>query len=217
MAVSQAFFNVGMSGMFSLAVPFDIALVSGVSYRIEAVNTIETLLKHALDVKNLVYLDNGLTEQDYLADLNNKVTIITLVAGSYPTIMVPSRYILTTPDQNIVPYYEPIIGVSLGLLPQALPLEHLQQQIAAVISDTIGVEVPTTDVKINALPLTSGIDAEEHKRLETIRINNIANRTTDRALYLQEVEKNRVLQQAYNDLSKIVVDSGLAVPAPPSL
>lgn len=208
----QSFFTVGMSGLFTLSVPFDTKLLTGVSYRISAINSIDSLLLHALDVKKIIYLDQGLTEQQYIDDLNNRVDIVTLVSGNNPAIMLPSSYITKTPEQNVVPYYEPILGISLGLLPQALPLEILQQQIAALISDVIGVEVPAEMVKINALPVTKGIDATRHRELETIRENNIKNRTTDRALYLQAVEKNKELVQVNNELSKIIIEGGLALP-----
>lgn len=204
----------GMKGIFTLAPPYADDVLPDVEYTLAAVSSITALEQHAINVKSTVFLSKGLTEENYLECVEGGIQLATLTSAGQPTIYVPETYISITPNQNVVPYYEPVISMSLGILPQALDLTLLRQQIAAVVSDVIGVELPIDHVILGALPLAKAISADKHAELETKRLALIETRTSDRAKYLQLLAKYDEVLKVNNDLSKIIVDSGLAVPKP---
>jgi hypothetical protein len=202
----------GMKGIFTLAPPYADMVLQDVEYTLSAISTIGALEQHALNVESLVFIDPGLTSDDYRQAVEGGIGIATLTSAGQPTIYVPETYISTTPNQNVVPYYEPIVSMSLGLLPQSLDLTLLQQQLAAVISDVIGVQLENDQIILGAMPLAKAVSADEHATLETKRLALITLRTSDRAKYLEMLEKYDEVVRINHELSKIIVDSGLAIP-----
>lgn len=198
-------------GVYTVNQPFQ--LVASTLYSCKAIRSYADLIDSGVDVYNVYYVPNGLTQQQYQADLTAGANIITLMSDTSPTVHVPDTYIVAFPSMDNIPYSEVIMALSLGPLPDALDLSFAQQQIADAASNSIGVE-PT--VQIFLVPTTGVMTSEESAAAETARQAAITNRTTDYAALLAAQQDLATLQSKYATLSQIAISKGIFNPPAPS-
>lgn len=204
---------IGSKGVIKLKSPFSDLLAKregiDLEYRVSAINTIDALEMSGFNVFNFIYKDNGLGEDTYQKAKQNGIPIITLTSVGKPTLQVPQDYVTSMPVCDGIPYYEPVLHASLGLIPRELDVHFLKQQVSSVITDTVGVSEEVIDVQISELPVEGVVGLEEHERLETIRISNVKNRTTDRALHLKLQDENVELKKEIVRLQTILIKHNL--------
>ena len=171
-----------------------------------AIRTFKDLYELGEDVYEKYYLPLGLSRTDFQADNDNSVAIITLISDDNQIIYVPDSYILSFPDMGEVKYHRVVLSVDFGVLPEYLDFDHTKEQVGNVASDVIG-KMPT--VEIHVAPSSGVITPDEHETLESSRLFNVQNQTTDRAKYLQQLRLNDDLIQRLQTLEQIVIDNGL--------
>jgi PKD repeat protein len=187
------------NGVYTLIAPWE--TVANTTYTCIAARSFQDLLQHGVDILNTYYTPMGLGQTQYQADLAAGANLITLVSPNQPTIYVPDTYIVGFPDLSNVAYQNVILSCQLGPLPDTLDLSFIQQEVAALVSDTIGVE-PTVNVHVS--PSTQVVTPAQAASLETARQAAITNRTTDRAevLALQaQVQALNALVATYENLA----------------
>jgi hypothetical protein len=197
------------SGEYTVNAPF--ALVPNTIYVCKAIRSYADLIASGVNVYQVYYANNGLSQSQYTADLNAGANIITLMSDTSPTVYVPDTYIAAVPSIDNVPYSEVIMAVSLGPLPSSINLAFAQQQIADAASNTIGVEA---DVQIWLLPTTGIMSQAQSDAAETARQAAITNRTTDYAALLALQAQYAQLQSKYTILENMVIQAGLVSPTP---
>ncbi len=171
---------INAKGFFTLKSPW--SLPANAVYECIAVREFADFTSIGEDVYSLVYEPRELERSVYEIDRNNDEKIVTLASATRPTIYVPSSYITGYPAMDNVAYSHVVVSASLGALPDQLDLTFLQDQLAGVISDVVGV---TTEVHLNLAPSDSYISASQHATLEAARQDAIASRTTDRAKLIE--------------------------------
>jgi hypothetical protein len=191
-------------GRYTLKDPFvtDLATL----YTCAAVRTFRDIKERGYDPFNEFYEPMGLTEVDYNLDVSKNASIVTLVSDSQPIIYVPDTYILSYPNQQLVPYKHIVLSVSLGLVPDYVDYTFLRNQIAGLVSDVIGVE---PIVELHVAPTNDSLSSEEHDILETTRQAAINLRTTDRANVLNLQRQNTALVERLQTLEQILKNEGL--------
>jgi len=128
--------QINATGSYELRTPW--VIDSNVDYRCEALRGFEELELDNIDVYDRFYNPKGVSEQRFGEDRVNGINIVTLMSTDGPTIHVPSSYILKFPNNLNVPHSRLIMAIDLGLIPDHLDFYQLQQDILALVTNTIG-------------------------------------------------------------------------------
>lgn len=195
------------AGLYQLRLPWTIP--ANVVYECIAVRSFRDYVQKGEDVYTTYYQPMGLTLAQYEADRALGANLVTLASASNPTIYVPDTYIEAYPFLGDIKYSHVVLSVSLGVVPDKMDLTFVRSQVAAVVSDTIGV-VPT--VNVNVAPSTGLITQAQHQILETARNAAITNRKTDRARIIELQVLVDAQQQRIAGLEEIIIDAGLLPP-----
>src|SRR5574343_92419 len=172
--------NIGSLGYYNLISPFDTKVIPTERYRCQSLRKISDYLANNEDVKQIVYLDNGLTEVDYIQDAEVDMTIIGLQSAEGHWLYVPVRYVATYPIVNGIPYRSIMIGVSLPPLPLSRDLSSIETDITNLIRDVLGVTPVVKKIETSSV---IQVEKSAHEVEEALR-NTVSNgRTTDRSRY----------------------------------
>lgn len=195
------------AGLYQLRTPWSVP--ANVVYECIAIRDFKDYVQKGEDVYTTFYQPMGLSEAQYQADRALGANIITLASPSNPTIYVPDTYIEAYPFLGDIKYSHVVLSVSLGVVPDKMDLTFVRSQVAAVVSDTIGV-VPTVNVAV--APSTGLVTQAQHQVLETARNAAITNRKTDRARLIELQALVDAQQQRIAGLEQIIIDAGLLPP-----
>lgn len=196
---------IGATGSYNLLEPFGAALHPNTLYKLSAVRYFVDIENNGGNVYELYYKPYGLTEQNVATDRQNNVAILTLITTNYAPLYVPTSYVKTYPNQEVKPYSQYILTLSLGPLPDDVILEPTMAAVAAAASDTIGV---TPTVHVGVMPLSDVISPEENENREATRNAAITNRTTDFARLREANATIASLNQQIQIYQKICKDNG---------
>jgi hypothetical protein len=195
---------IGTKGIYTLKAPF--TTQPNELYRCGAIRSFKDIENFGQNVFKLYYEPFGISQSVYNTDLQNGEVIVALLSDKYPPIYVPSSHITSFPNLGSKTYHHVVLAASLGPIYEAVDLTYLKQQVAAVISDTIGL-VPKVELAI--APMTGVVTPEEHEATEVARQAAITNRVTDRARLIQSERQKTALEQRVLMLEAIVRDNGL--------
>lgn len=204
--------GIGVQGVFTLKTPFDTQLLANTAYQVVAVRKLSDIAAAGGDPQALYYTPLGISSADYQTDLAAGVVIVSLQAGNGTWLYVPASYILAMPDQGGVPYTSLILGATLGPVPNATDLSYLFTQVAALISDTLGLDPANVSVQSVAISPTQNISAAEHTTLEAARQARITASSTEHAQLLAMTAQRDALQTLCNQLQTAL--AGYIAPAP---
>lgn len=189
---------INVRGLFNFKEPF--ATVEDKYFTVSGVVSIRTLVAQGKDILTEVYLDNTLTQEDYNADLEANVILITLITDRGVQLTLPSEYLLTLPEINTVDYHHLVLGVSLGSVPKAMSLEYLKEQLISITAESVGI---TPTVSKFVVPTEGTVSLETHIALEEARTLGLGQAVTARgqldkanAAIVSLQEKVTLLQQA---------------------
>lgn len=185
----------GARGIYTLRTPFP--NITTKIYQCSAIRSFRDYLDLGKSAYEEIYLPLAIDEADYLADLAAGANIVTLISPNNPTVYVPDTFITKYPDLEYVQYANIVVSAALGAVPDELDLSLMQEQVAGVISDVIGV---TPIVRIHAYESGGVVTRAQHEINELARNAAVTNRVTDRARYLAIVEERAALQARLVDL-----------------
>lgn len=191
-------------GVYTLRAPF--TAPSDVIYECIAIRRLEDFTDKGENPLKLVYEPFGLTQAHLDADKAQNASIVTLRSDRRPSIHVPDSFILNYPNVGSVEYQQVVLSLTLGAVPAFLDLEFVKDQIAAITSDTIGV---TPTVTAHVAPSSGAVSQAQHDATEIVRNAAIANRTTDRARYLEQLAICETQAQQIRFLEQVLIDAGL--------
>lgn len=194
--------QINTKGIFKLTNPFNDKLTAKVPYSCISVRSIQDMLLSKIDVVKSIYIDNGLTKQDYENDLKNGVLIVTLRSDTGKTVVVPASYIAGYPQLGGVPYVPFILGVNLGNLPKNIDISLLKDKINSVVMEYLGV---ASQCQLVVSGEEQILTDNEHAQIESQRQQNIVAKKTDYAKLLEmTAERDRLLQECtmYKDYIK---------------
>lgn len=184
-------------GIYTLRTPFPD--ISNKIYECTAVRSFGDYIDLGKSAFDEVYAPLSIDLSVYEDDLADKANIVTLTSPNEPTIHVPDTFIEKYPDLEYVRYANVAISASLGAIPDELSLLLLQDQVAGVISDVIGV---TPVVRIHAYASAGVVTMAQHAINEAARTAAVTNRTTDRARYIALATEKALLEQRVQDLEE---------------
>ena len=195
---------IGTQGVYGLKAPF--TTVPNTVYTCAAIRYFVDLENLGVNIYTAYYQPFGLETTQVDTDRRGTVAVITLVSDTAAPIYVPSSYVVSYPDLTHRDYHHVVLSASLGPLPDYIDLSFVQASMAALISDTIGLE---PQVHISVAPLTDSVSPEQHEFLEVARQAAIVNRTTPRAQVLELQQTKTQLEQRLAIMELILRDHGL--------
>lgn len=169
--------DIGLSGVFELRTPFDTKVPNKTKLICKAIRKISDYLASSEDVKELCYLNNGLTEEDYENDLISDTEIVSLQSGEGQWLYVPAGYIVSYPLTNGVPYRSLVIGVNLPQIPVDQDLSDMNTDIANVVKDHIGLLPIISSVETSTIIYVATDKHESNIALRNLEKNNKSYRT----------------------------------------
>lgn len=143
--------TIGSSGVFTLAPPFDKKAGPNEAFTVKAIRTISELEANSFDVKNNYYLNQGLSEQMYIDDVQKDMHIVSLQSGYGQWIEVPASFILKYPRIDGVPYQRYNIVIGLPAVPLDMSVDLLKDELVDIASDYIGAEVGSAVVETSTV------------------------------------------------------------------
>jgi len=162
-------------GKFRAKEPLDKILDPNINYKVIAVRTIREYLDTDTDVLNLIYLPEGLTEQDFNNDLNENMPIVTLLSPSGSYIYIPANKLASIPDVTGYKFRRKIISVDLGFIPDDTDLTWLNDEIKDLVLTKYGVEPDVSTVNASQAYLYTD---DEYQTFETKRELNVKDNLT---------------------------------------
>lgn len=173
----------GNKGKLTFSFPFD-KYNSDREWTVVGDNNIIQLTKLGANVKDIVYIANGLTEVDYNKDIADGITIITIMDESENTTNIPRNKIIEEGTES----YR-YIGYGLAIPLPSLPVDFdttaLEADIKAVIKEKIGYDVNIEKAELTGVTLVSDI---QHKLYMQHLENGITSKTSYKTKYLKMVE-----------------------------
>jgi len=183
---------INSKGIFRVKSPLTNYIKQDIQYTITNIRNIRDMVDDGLDVLNIVYLQQGLTKDQYTNDLANNEVIVTFKAPNGSYYYVPSNMILSVPDVSGVIYVEKTIGINLGVLPKNLDIDFIKTDIKNLILDKLGVKADVVIVDTSEEYVYTYTESET---MEKQRKGNIKNGLSIVAQY------NKLLT-SYNELKQ---------------
>lgn len=166
-----------MKGVVITIAPFDTLINPRLIQECIGVETINGLLAKGDDPFTDVYESIGLTEDQFNADSDTGVRVITLQSSLGEIYSVPETYIEAIPDANGVPYRCAMLGISLSAIPDEMNIAELKTELSDVIFNYLGVRSEIKEVMYGE---PSILTQEEHTAVEVARVANITNNVSSR-------------------------------------
>jgi hypothetical protein len=173
MAINGVVPPLNATGLYTVTAPFK--LQPGAAYQCIATREFRDLSNNNIPVWERYYSPYGLSKEQYQTDVNNGVVLVTLFSDDYGAVYIPSSFIESYPDLSGVRFRHRIASVSLGAIPDTLPLEDFQKKLSELASDVVGIE-PT--VIIHSVELSDAVSSDDALRFEQARQARIKDRDT---------------------------------------
>ena len=191
--------SIGTEGSFSFLVPFNATMSTYVIYRILSISKLSSIKEQGLDPLNNIYIIGGLTEVDYINDLNNDVTIVQLGLGS-GAYYIPEGYISAGPSQDGVNYAKQSMGINLGTLPKDIDLTNLKLDIVELVKSHLGINC---SIKNSDISNMSKIPYNIHNQFLTIRNSRITAGDNYKDKYDEKLVLINKLYDKISDLEEV--------------
>ena len=191
----------GRRGKVVFKAPFD-SYNSDKEWTVVANDTIPHLISFGINILQDVYEKQGLTETDYGNDIIEGVNIIGVADDGQFLLYVPMNRIELDETEHPYEYVEQVLTLALPPLPVGYNLTELMNDLKTVVKEKIGYEVNAESVFLSGKTMVNAVD--HNIMLEKLNLPTIEKRGY-KTKYLQEVEKNTMLNKIVIDLKKLVV------------
>jgi hypothetical protein len=165
----------GLKGTFKLNQPLDSILNPNIVYTVFGIESINKMLTDGIDVKTIIYINQGLSLEDYTVDLENNIPIVTLTTEAKQLFYIPSRFIANMPEATGVIYKQKAILINVGYLKDDLDIEFIKEDVNDLVSSMIGTKCESSIEDLSGGYLLSYEDSDVK---EKDRIKNITNKIT---------------------------------------
>lgn len=191
--------KIGSTGLYQFKDPF---VTTSFEYTCVKIENVKELVNDGINVYELYYLSNNLTEAIYLSDLQEDVALITLVAKNKVDLVIPDTYILQVPLNDIVPYHRLVVSVDLGVLPKSVTITNLINELLESSESMIGQPVVVSQ---HTIPITQTYTENESLIMENTRKNNIVKLQSKLSLKLYYENIIKILKERIKNLESLVI------------
>lgn len=192
-----------LSGTYTVKAPF--VLATGVTYSCIAQREYKDLVINNVSVYDRFYSPYNISRAEYEADVKNNAVMITLFSDDAPTVYIPSTYITSYPDLSAVTFRHRVLSISLGAIPDTMPLDDFISKVGSLSSDVLGV-IPT--VTQHSVSLSTTVSTQAANAFEAARQARIKDRTSEHAQLLAAQAENNDLRQRNALLEQALIAAG---------
>lgn len=194
--------SINSTGYYKLAAPYSALISRTTQYTCQGTSTISGLIAQGVDVLNAIYLATGDTKANYLKDLANNISIVTISSGIGSVIKFPSSAMLAIPQTNGIIYRNTVLGIALSATPDYLDLSTLQTEISDMVYNHLGIKSTTFLTTIGS-PTVLTVDQDNAvKSARQAAITNPASTYHANQLLMQE---NAALRARLAQLEEYIV------------
>ncbi len=190
----------GSKGKVVFLTPFD-AYNSDKEWTVSGIDSIPHLKSFGIDILELVYKKQGLTESDYAADIVSDISIVAFTDDAQMLLYVPANRVELGIEHPVI-YREKILGIALPSLPVDYSLATLIEDLKITVKEKIGYDVNIEEISVSGNTMVKKTDHD-------IIVNKLNLPTIEKrgykTKYLQEVLKNIALNTIVEDLKGLVV------------
>lgn len=172
-------------GYFTFMPPFNIPKYEDKKYTVIAVRNVTDMINSNESPYDGVYAPAGLTEKDFLYDIERKVPIVTLMSTEQKYLYIPANRIKSLPTIAGVEYQELILAVNLGPLPVDYDIGIISNIIKDDVYAASGIQSTVEKLKSSNVKL---IDELEHKKYKQL-LDNKKSVTKSYGIRYKELEK----------------------------
>ena len=188
--------DIGTKGKYILIDPW--TTDDSTIYSCERISSIvDFKLTNKVDVLKEIYLDNGLTKEDYIYAVKNNIKIVTLKTDKRIQINIPDNYIKKMPDMGFVGYRQYIISLNLKLLPDNIDLTSTIEELVSVVSKTLNVEVTP---KVHNYISNKFVSWDRYIELEETRLSGVKPYQTQWERIAELEKRNKALSDVISEL-----------------
>lgn len=191
--------QLGAEGPLITRQPIDNIIKPGVKYTIIAIRSIGDVITSGEDVYKNIYIPLYLTREDYIRDLANDISLITLEDDSNKKYRIPSSYIIGYPLIGGVKYQDVGLAINLGALPVDFDLSVLFDSISNIIIEKLGVEPQITKANLSKMYyLSEDQDTifrrrityrKEHWVSDAFKLSILQEKFDEQTLFLRKLEE----------------------------
>ena len=188
---------IGSKGVFTFAPPFDTLINNNLIYTVASMELLTSIFNDGRKPFETIYSPSKLTEQDYSDDMKDGVFIVGFVSSGGESFFVPSDRIRSAPRVDGYTFVGKALVLNLGNVPCDLDLSALKSVLSDTVYDVAGIRAPITEVLTSAAIKVSEADYKAYM-LKLANAKKIDK--SYKALYLEEVEKNRKLNNLLDNI-----------------
>jgi len=148
----------GAKGQFKLTVPFDTLIKPTDILEVKSIRSITELNASGENPLDLIYKAVGLTEDEFMIDLNASIPIVVMVTTGNSYIYIPANRITSAPIISGINYQEKILACSVGNLPLDYDFNLVKDTIIQSVMDSTGIEVNIEIVASSKVNRVSDVD-----------------------------------------------------------
>lgn len=141
--------EVGTSGYFNLAEPFNTLSLTFERYTVKAVRKLSDYLSNNEKPLDDIYKLAGLVQADYDADIAVDMAIVVLQSAKGHILSVPARYVLSYPIADGTIYRVSALSVMLPAMPIEKSYDLIKDEVRELIKDTLGVSCKVEVVEVS--------------------------------------------------------------------
>lgn len=194
----------GIKGSFTFLEPFNVDEYQNKILEVISVRRLNEMYANGDDPYNNIYVKNGLSQDDYIDDLQNDRPVAVLSAPGGVYYNIPCSKIESIPTSTGVPYIRRVIAISLGSLPYDYSLETIKEDIEDIIREKLYLK---SEAKILDASAPYYKSYEDHEMFERWMDTNPTLRGTKsfKVLYQEATEKLDKLTKDYEDLTSFML------------
>lgn len=186
-------------GKYVLKSPY--VINAAMEYQCVAVRDFVDCYRKGENVEGLYYTPVGLIDGangfSFDAEAAAGVKIITLKGIDSSILYVPDSYIQSYPTQSEVTYKQVILACTLGILPDAIDLTDLIEDIQGRV---IGITGVTANVTLVNAPVLNNPTEADYLAFEQIRLGNISITETSQ----QQIDRLTARIEALNETIRLM-------------
>ncbi|EPU3829040.1 DUF7194 family protein [Campylobacter coli] len=177
--------SIESEGYFTFIAPFNLPKYEEKKYRVIAIRNVTDMINSNESPYDGIYAPAGLTEKDFLYDIERKVPIVVLMSNEQKYLYIPANRIKSLPTILGIEYQELILAVNLGPLPVDYDISIISKTITDDIYATSGIQSTVEKLKSSNIKL---VDELEHKKYKQL-LDNKKKVTKSYGIRYKELEK----------------------------
>jgi len=165
---------INLKGTFKLKAPLNTLINENVIYTVDSIKSISSYLNDNINIETFIYINNGLTSEDYHLALKEKIPIVTIKSEGNALVNIPADYFIYMPQITGKIFRNKAIIINLGYVPVEDDVSYLEEEVNDYIINLTGYECSTTSDALSGdyIVSFSEYDVFESQRIDRQNVKN---------------------------------------------